>query len=88
MPILVQPMPMKAGRLITKIVIDGDNEVVSKVNVNLRTRPFAIYPNDGSRESSIRIPVDPINTPVVLDNLGECKLAAAQQNETQEEHGD
>lgn len=68
--------------------MDGDNKVVSKINVNLRTRPFAIDPNDRSRESSIGIPVDPVNAPVVLDNLGECKLAAAQQKETQEEHGD
>ena len=62
--------------------------MVSKVNVYLRTWPFAIDPNDRPGESSIRIPIDPVNAPVVLDDLCDCKLAAAQQKETQREHGD
>lgn len=62
--------------------------MVSKVNVYLRTWPFAIDPNDRSRKCSIGVPIDPVNAPVVLDNLGECKLAAAQQKETQRKHGE
>ena len=87
MAILVDSMPMKAGGLVAKVVVDGDNQVVSEVNVYLRTRPLAIDADDRPGESSIRISSDPVNAPVVLDNLGECKLAAAQQKETQEEHG-
>lgn len=78
---------MKAGRLVAKIVVDGDNKMVSEINVYLRTWPFAIDPDDRARESSVRVPVDPVYAPVILDNFCECKLAAAQQKETQGEHG-
>ena len=87
MTILVESMPMKAGRFVAKVVVDGDNKVVSEVNVYLRTRPFTIDPNGRSRKSSIGIHVDPVNAPVVLDDLCECKLTAAQQKETQGKHG-
>ena len=78
---------MKAGWLIAKIIVDGDNEIVSKVHVYLRTRPLAIDPNDRPGESSVGIRSDPVNAPIVLDDLCECKLAAAQQKETQRKHG-
>ena len=79
---------MKAGRFVSKVVVDGDNEVVSEVNVYLRTWPFTIDPNGRPRKSSIGIHVDPVNAPVVLDDLCERKLTAAQQKETQGKHGD
>lgn len=78
---------MKAGGLVAKVVVDGYHKVVSEVNIYLRTGPFAIDPDDRPGESSIRIPVDPVNAPIVLDDLGECELAATQQKETQGKHG-
>ena len=87
MPILVEPMPVKAGRLVAKVVVNGDDKVVSEVNIYLRTRPFTIDSDDRTGKSSIGIPVDPVDAPIILDDLCECKLAAAQQQETQGEHG-
>ncbi len=77
-------MPMKTGRLVAKVVVDVDDEEVSKVNVYLRTGPLAIDANDRPGESIVRVPVDPVNAPIVGDGLCQCKLAAAaQQKESQ-----
>ena len=75
---------MKTSRLVAKVVVDVDDEEVSKVNIYLRTGPLAIDANDRPGESIVRVPVDPVNAPIVRDGLCQCKLAAAaQQKENQ-----
>ena len=69
MTILIDSVPMKTGRLIAKVVVDVDDEVVSQVDVYLRTRPLAIDPNDRPGKGPIRVPVDPVDAPVVCDGL-------------------
>ena len=86
MPILVESMPMKASRLVAKIVVDVDNKVVSEINVYLRAWPLTINPNDRPWESSIGVPGDPVNAPVIGHGLCHCKLARGQQKESQRKH--
>jgi hypothetical protein len=42
MPILVDAMPVKASRLIAKVVMYGDNKTIVQVDVYLWTWPLAI----------------------------------------------
>ena len=78
MSILIDAMPMKAGRLIAKIVMDSHNKAVVQVHVYLWAGPLAINTNHGSGEA-IRTGSDPVNAPVIVDGLCQCDLAASKQ---------
>ena len=68
MPILVDAMPVKAGRLIAKVVMYGDDKTIVQVDVYLWAWPLAIDANHWPRKS-IRTSSDPVYAPIIVDGL-------------------
>lgn len=63
-----QAMEMQRGRLVTKLVVDVNNNSVAEVHVDCWDRPFAIDTNDGAFKGTIRVCSNPANVEVVRDS--------------------
>ena len=87
MAILIQSVPMKAGRFIAKIIVDCNDQSITQVDIYLRTGPFPIDAYDRTSES-IWTGSNPINAPIVSDDFGPDNLNANEEQDAEEKHVD
>lgn len=64
----MQAVPVEAGRLVAKGIVDMDHEPVAQVDVNSWTWPLAIDANHRPREA-IRTCSHPGDVPVIGDSF-------------------
>lgn len=68
--ILIQAMPMDAGRLVTKLVADCDNQTFAFGNVKCGNWPFSVDAHHRPIKSAVWVAVDPCD--VELEVCGFC----------------
>lgn len=83
--ILMQAVPVKTSRLVSKRIVHVNNHLVPKVDINLRTRPLAINPNHRSLKA-IRRCSDPRNIPSIMNCFSESKMGKAQGKKSESKH--
>lgn len=66
--ILVHAVKMQGSRLITKLVVDVDDDTIADICLDTRNGPLVIDANDGAWERSVWIGSDPSNVEVIVDS--------------------
>jgi hypothetical protein len=69
-------MEMQRCRLIAKVIVNIDHDVVTDVGVNSRNRPFAVDANCRAVKRTVRIRSYPTNVKIMLNDGG---MACSQQ---------
>lgn len=77
--VLVNAVKMQRSRLVTKLVVDVDDDAIADIGLDLRNGPLVVDANDGTRERSVWIGRDPSDVEVVVD--GSCAGEAQRGSE-------
>lgn len=65
--VLINAVKMQRSRLVTKLVVDVDDDTIADIGLDPRNGPLVIDANDGTRERSVWIGRDPSDVEVVVD---------------------
>lgn len=63
-----QAVEMQRGRLVTKLVVDVNDNSVAEVHIDCWDRPLAVDTNDRAFKGTIRVGSNPANVEVVCDS--------------------
>lgn len=66
--VLVNAVKMQRRRLVTKLVVEVDDDTIADIGLNARNGPLVIDANDGTRERCVWIGSDPSDVEVVVDS--------------------
>ena len=64
---------MQRGGLVTKLIVDIDDDSVALRRSHHRKWPFSIYTDGGSLKSAVRVRCDPGNVKIVGDGRCFCE---------------
>ena len=81
----MHPMPVYAGRLVSKPVCDVHNNSIPLIHINSRAGKLPVDPNDRPFEA-IRRSGRPANVPVVGHSLGQAQLQRSDNTENEDKH--
>lgn len=65
--VLVNAVKMQRSRLVTKLVVEVDDNAIADIGLDARNGPLVVDANDGTRERSVWIGRDPSYVEVVVD---------------------
>jgi hypothetical protein len=66
-------MEVKTGSFIPKVILNLDSNKIANICIDCRTWPFAIDTDDGSFCSTIGIGINPVDTPVEVNEASKCR---------------